>query len=376
MKYVLKPLELIAAQLTHLPVHDEENFLKLLPLLEHKTSGIEPMILKALLMQQDPVLCTNYFNLHMRKLVTMCDSLFVKETLMDKPAQASMALLTMLDSLRKAKPELMNRSIPLPKMFQAMQAPRFFVQWDDLCARWKGIPIDAAVLSLAQLPFLQFASHRQKLSWFHFIWIKKYLVALEDLDLITCANPDAALINVLAGMDFNHSLLKTHYRSILQANLTLHADRQSQLYVLNRDKKAIHQWPVLSLEPFYADTDGIKTDLTEWINVEIDFRSNFDVESFEIDGKVVIINEHKFVSHLSAEQLAFWMKTQMDHNIFVEDTVQSFAHKIAYNYATRRKGDLSPHSVLAKLYCKDPMVIKPLYEIAVAMTADLKRFIV
>ena len=331
-------------------------------------------IIHNLLLQQNQTLLHTYFTVHMQKLVELCDKLF------DLTAQNTkhfgvIALLELLDSLKKAMPALIDRSLALPKAFRIIQGTGLMGEWEAIIPRLEGIGATTELLEIAALPFNEFTALNLKLSWFHYIWLKQYLYELNTIDFDRFEpypSPVHLIHECLIKLDFNHSRFLAYCCKVIKTSTDKFEDLREQLLVLSMSKKIIRQYPMISGEPFYQKKQSIIKDLVNWIDEETDFRNVYDLNIFASIGKKVPVNPYKFIYDMTLEQLAFWKKLQYDHKVFIEDNLDSFSIKIAYNTGTKNKNELSVGSITSKLYSKDYKVISPVYELVFAMLTSIQ----
>ncbi|MEO7214935.1 hypothetical protein [Mucilaginibacter sp.] len=331
-------------------------------------------IIHNLLLQRNQTLLATYFTIHMQKLVELCDRLFDLAE-QDTAHAAVIGVLDLLGAIKRAVPTLIDRDLALPKAFRLIQGRRLREQWDELVPRLEDVGASPELLKIAVLPFEEFDSLKLKLSWFHYIWLKQYLYELENIDFTRFEpypSPVHLLNECLIRLDFNHSRLMAYCCKVIRENTDKFESPKEQLLVLSMSKKIVRQYAMISAEPFYQKKQSIVTDLCKWIEEETDFRSVYDLGVFASVGKKVPVNPYKFIYDMTIEQLAFWKKLQYDHNVYVEENLDTFSIKIAYNSSTKNREELSSRSVMSKFYTKDQKVISPVYELVIAMISVIQ----
>ena len=331
-------------------------------------------IIHNVLLQENQTLLHTYFTVHMQKLVELCDRLF--EIVEREPAHYAVTeTLDLLYAIKKAVPALIDRSLALPKAFRVIQGERLFEKWNALVPKLTDIGASPELLEIASLPFEEFKSLKLKLSWFHYIWLKQYLHELETMDFAKFEPYPSAvhlIHEILIRLDFNHARFMVYCCKVIRDSAGAFEDPKEQLLVLSMSRKIVRQLPMISAEPFYQKKQSIIKDIVNWIDEETDFRSVYDLGIFTSIGKKVPVNPYKYIYDMTLEQLAFWKKLQYDHKVYIEDNLDSFSIKIAYNSSTKNKEELSIGSITSKLYSKDYKVISPVYELVYAMLMTIQ----
>jgi hypothetical protein len=95
MNYVLKPFEKFISSVISVPA-DEAKHCLLYELLSKKTERLKRVMLRDLLSQQNGTIQVTYFNVHMQKLVVLCDQLFDYEKQHSLPNEYSLLVLNVL----------------------------------------------------------------------------------------------------------------------------------------------------------------------------------------------------------------------------------------------------------------------------------------
>jgi hypothetical protein len=366
MKYELHPLEELVSDMITGPeivATDNAAFLQ-------EVKRTEKAIIHNLLMKKSETQLRAGFTIHVQKLVELTDRIFEVCAFNDPKVTAVLGLLA---SLKKALPDLVDRNIPLPKAFRVVQGQRLKAEWDKLLPKLQEHIASPELLEIAALPFEEFTSLKIKMSWFHYTWLKQYLHELDHIDFSRFEPYPSAehlIHECLIRMDFNHSRVTGYCCKVIRDSADRYKDEE--LLVLDMSKKIVSQLAILSMESFYPKQQSLVRELCRWVDMEIEFRGAYDLAVFAAAGKKIPVNPYKFIYDMTLEQLAFWKKLQLDHKVFIEDNIDTFGIKIAYNTGTKNKDDLSAHSVISKLYSKDTKVISPVYELVVAMIAYLQ----
>jgi|GEM_PF-2761826 len=371
MKYELETLEkLVAETVAGSGDFDEKTTV----MFKDEACRTEKSIIHNLLLQQNGTLLRTYFTIHVQKLVDLCDRLFdVPEIIETHPGIN--AILDLLGALKKAVPNLIDRDIALPKAFRVTQGEVLLAEWQSLLPAFRALGFSEQLLEIAALPFDEFSSLNRKLAWFHFTWLKQYLSELRFMnfdDFEPYPSADHLLTEILIRMDFNHPRLVAYCSRGVKENANSFEGIKEQLLVFSMAKKIVKQYTMLSVEPYYQKQPGVAGGLCNWIDQEVDFMNEYDLDVFTAVGKKVPINPYKFIYDMNIEQLAFWKKLQYDHRVYVEKDLDSFSIKIAYNSSTKNKAELSAGSITSKMYTKDYRVISPVYEMVTAMMATIQ----
>jgi len=373
MKYHFNLLERTVA--TILSGITESDPTKFLPTLEKLSYACHKSLIKDILQEANEKQKTSSFNLHMRQLIMMADQLYQHDPIQAQEYCAP--LLQLIGKLKQSLPEILAPDLSLPKAFRAIQFNLFKSKLAEILLSWEAINLDPSFLDIVKLPIEEFGHSRRNFKWFHFSWSKKYLAALEELKLVNFdpkAGPEYLVMKVMIKMDFNHVRFVNYCSDFLKMRAEALVGMEEHLYMLNRAKKEIGQLHMLSNLPYYDDLRGLREELTHWLNEEITFKERFDVEQFEIEGKKVPLNRNKLVFKWKAEQLAFWEKLQLDHGIYEEPSLDVFCNKIACNFSTKHRENLSGGSIKSKLYLKEPELLEPLRNAAKRMYEDLNVF--
>ncbi|MFA6084672.1 hypothetical protein [Mucilaginibacter sp.] len=372
MKYELEKLEELVHTWTTdpaLPALNEQHYL-----FREEVWRTKKAIIHNLLLQGNQTLLQTYFTVHMQKLVELSDKIF-DITKQDTTHYSIAAILDLLGAVKKAVPALIDRDLALPKAFRIIQGKCLEIEWKQLRGRLSSIGATPELLEIAGLPFVEFTSLKLKLSWFHYVWLKQYLHELDNIDFAKYEPYPSAVHLIhecLIRLDFNHSRFMAYCCKVIRESTDQFEDPREQLLVLSMSKKIIKQYPMLSAEAFYQKKQSIIKDLIKWIDEETDFRSVYDLGIFASIGKKVPVNPYKYIYDMTLEQLAFWKKLQYDHKVFIEDNLDSFSIKIAYNSSTKNRDELSVGSITSKLYSKDYKVISPVYELVFAMLTTIQ----
>jgi hypothetical protein len=372
MKYELETLEKLVASFTTRDANLSKN--EVSKLLKNEAWKAEKAIIHNLLLQNNTTLLRTYFTVHVQKLVELCDKLYDTHGL-QKGGDEINAVLELLGALKKAVPDLIDRSIALPKAFRIIQGAIFKTEWGDFVPKLKQLRASPQLLNIAVLPIDEFISLERKLSWFHYIWLKQYLAELKNIDFSQYEpypSPEHLIHECLIQMDFNHPRFIAYCSTVIKDNADNFQELKEQLLAFNKSKKIIRQLPIISAEPFYQKQQSVIKDLCKWIDEEVDFRNLYDNGVYMSIGKKTHINPYKYVYDMTLEQLAFWKKLQYDHKVYVEDNLEKFSVKVAYNSSTKNKEILSLGSINSKFYSKDLKVIAPIFELIAAMIATIQ----
>jgi hypothetical protein len=363
MKYELPTLEeMVEASINKTAQFKEADFLA-------EAKRVERAVIASLLSQKSQTALRTGFMVHMQKLVELTDSLFEVCDFNDPKVDV---LLAVLAALKKVLPDLVDRSIALPKAFRMVQGKELMAEWDKLLPVLKEQVTSAELLEIAALPLEEFVSLKVKLSWFHYTWLKQYLSELESIDFSRFAPYPSAehlIHECLIRMDFNHSRVTGYCSRVISESADKYKDEE--LLVLDMSKKIIAQLPVLTQESFYPKQQTLVSELIRWIDKEIEFRGVYDLNVFKAVGKKIPVNPYKFIYDMTLEQLTYFKKLLHDQKVFPEDSVDQLGLKITYNCGTVNKKQVTLKSVMAKMYTKNSKVISPVGELVGEMILNL-----
>lgn len=311
-----------------------------------------------------------FYNLHMQRLVELADLVFDDVMSFE---DVNIALLALIDVTKKALPAFINRNIALPKAFRVSKYLILKETLDDLIAE-HGYKLTEEITSVLLMPLADFGDFSRKLSWFHFIWLKRYIHTLSST-LLIAEDCRAAVMELLVSMDFNGKAFITFCIQVYLEKIGDCEDRPSLDFVLHLERKALAQLPELSKESFYMDRQPIREGLDVWLDQEIRFQTEYDMNVFQENGKPMRFNMLKLRYNLTVDQLAFWQKLQYDEGLLDEPDLNVLSEKMAYNFSSASQQDISASSIKSKFYPKDSRVISPLHEKAKSMVDNLKRLL-
>src|SRR5690606_22471164 len=120
---------------------------------------------------------------------------------------------------------------------------------------------------------------------------------------------------------------------------------------LKKYRKHVQQIPLQTLLVYSTSRPPIVNELVDWIEAEIDY--GLAANPLKRTASM------KLNTTMKGSQLSFWNKLQYDHGIYEEDNLEIFSEKVAHNFTSKGKEDLSPSSIKSKLYSKDLSVIDP-----------------
>ncbi|MES2456362.1 MAG: hypothetical protein V4594_12510 [Bacteroidota bacterium] len=313
---------------------------------------------------------SSFYNLHMQRLVELSDLAYEAGS---NSATVQSALLGLMDGLKKALPTYINRDIALPKAFRAEQFVKLSSVLDSLLAGNCAL-VSNELISVLTMPLEAFGDLTRKLSWFHFIWLKRFLHSLSGmLKLEDC---QASVIRLMIAMDFNGEAFGEFCQQVYLEKVRECEDQDSLDYVLNLELKALIQLPELSRESFFPDSQPIRDSLQVWLNQEISFHAEFDGTLMQDTDKPMRLNRLKLRYNLTVDQLAFWQKLQYDSGLFDEPDLGILSEKMAYNFSSANQQEISASSIKSKFYPKDYRVISPLHLKTKSMIENLQALLV
>ena len=378
MKYLLKPIEKIVNYIINNSKNRNTDIKELKIILRSEIDRIEVLMLEELLSEYSEPIKVDYFNINMQKLSVMCDRLYAYEWKELNSSETAELILNLIVIMKDALPRLIGRESSVPRLFRIKECPSLQKEWEIVREEWDHFSLDPALLEIAHLPIDEFYTNDRKMSWFHFMWLKKYLKGLAHIDFTTLRpypKIEYFVYEHLIKMNFNHFRFAAYCEETIEHDLDTFTEKIEQIYFLNMAKKIIGQIPVLSAEPFYSGIKTVKEELFQWIDLESEFRQHTDDQLITVKYNKKHVNTHKFKFNLTVEQLAFWQKLQFDNKIYEKENLDLFCEKVAYNSSTSNQEELSPGSIKSKLYSKNISLIRPIYGILEKMMAELKLFL-
>lgn len=347
------------------------------PAFASQVALVRKMLFKKLFSTKNDTKLKALFSMSMQQLTEICDCLFEhsKRNTADPNVQC---ILELLGKLRQALPQLVDRSMALPKVFRVIQGEIFRQQWVQLLESWQEFNLSEELIEIASLPITEFAESGHKLSWFHFIWTKRYLHLAGQLDLrhfIPYSSSGHLLQELLIKLDFNHVRFTGYCFRQIQLAADGHTDKEEQIWVLKKSMTIVSQFSMLSNEPYFTYSASVSKDICDWIAAEEQFRAAYDPDFFKDTGEKQPFNEFKFQHELNIEQLSFWYKLQLDHGIFKKENLRKFCQRLSYNCATASNNHVVESSFWSKMYTKDINVIGPVYDCIKKMSAELQALL-
>lgn len=368
MEYTLVVLDNYMSD--YLVEEDGESKGLLAAAIEKQCGLVKIVLYNEIISCDNEVALLSFYNLHMQRLVELSDLVYEDDFMEDN---VSSALLALIYGLKKALPSYINRDIALPKSFRAEQYIQLKAGFDLLIAENCSI-IYEALKTVIYMPLDALGDLSRKVSWFHFIWLKRFMHPLSGM--LKSEDCQAAVISLMISMDFNGQGFGDYCKKIYLQKARDCDDQDALDYVLNLELKALVQLPELSKEPFYQEEQSIRESLKVWLNEEISFQTEFDANLFQENDKPVRLNRLKLRYKLTVDQLAFWQKLQYDGGLFDEPDLNVLSEKMAYNFSSANQLDISASSIKSKFYPKDHKIITPLYQNAEKMIEILKSLLV
>lgn len=368
MNYALADLELYIKDLLKEQQPEKRSVLENKILTE--TEKIKVSLFDQVINCEHEVSIQAFYNLHMQRLVEISDAVYTNSSSFDR---INAAILDLIYAFKRVLPGYLNRDTALPMAFRLEQSEKFKVAMEDIISlsRWGN---SSEISKLIKMPFDAFGDLDRKMSWFHFVWLKRYMKSISTL-MMGNADFQREVINLLIAMDFNSLEFFDYCKEEYQSKLQECGDRESLDFVLNLALKALSQLPHLSKEPFYPEKQDIREALKIWLEQEISFESTFDSSVLQKNGSPMRLNGMKLRYNLTVSSLSFWLKIQHDMGMFNEPDLKVFAEKSAYNFSSSGQNHLSAGSITAKFYPKEFKIISPVFEMVKKMIEELKALL-
>lgn len=319
--------------------------------LEHRLGG-------QLLALTNETQIITFLQYYLPRLVRFCDRLYELE---EDDVPNTELIIGLIEVIRSSVSQYLPETVVLPKVFREREARKLGFQWTTIAKPLAHFGIDEKLIDIIGIPVKQFASGREKATWYDYKYLKRYLSVLGEL----CEGEFTLnmLLETLIGLGLNHIRFSAYFTQQIVEGLP--PSELDAKVVLRGHRSRLSSINVYTQRSFDVFKLQIVQELEKWLDAKLD----------SLEREEIGVNPYKFISVLKGAELAFWEKLQYDHCVFEENNLDEFSEKIAYNFSTKAKDDLSPTSLKSKFYPKDKQIIRPIEELLVRMLEDVRKFL-
>jgi AcrR family transcriptional regulator len=330
-------------------------------LLKLETKRLEKAMLQQLMSMTNETQISTYLNIHLHKLVEICDRLY-------DPLRASnpdaVTILNLLEAVGKPMKCYIPNEIALPLVFSGSEVRKFEEQWKNIKNALLQKGIDSRLIEIISWPFARFAKFQAKMHWADWLYLKRYAESMDNV--INDPEMDLQwLLCRLLALDFNYTRFTAWYTASFKSGLE-GKSRDEKRRLLEMFLRSVCQSVRLVSQSFDRKKVNIMEELSKWINLELNDLNN---EKVEPGSNPMKINRLQTVL-----ELAYWEKLQYDHGLVDETSLDVLSEKIAYNYSTKGQADLSAPSIKSKFYTKDLTVIGKAEKLLEKMLDDVRQY--
>ena len=299
------------------------------------------------------------------KLVDICDILFNAENSVSPEVRV---LLDLLTEIKKVIPSEISPKLPLSKPFILLQSDPMMESCKAHAEIFREQGIEPKLITIATIPFKQFAQPVRKLYWRNFTWLKGYQEKLDTIDWenADCNSKTEALMSVLLNCDFNDDRFFIYCKRYIKQRVGSVQNKNRQLAALAECETLILEDTYYESHAFNHRRKNISEKLIDWVTKEKD----------AVRLKDSLANElYKIEFNLDVDSLALFWKHLMDHGITKLVGVDLYAKQIAATCSSKGKEEFKWETIKGKFYGKNPKYLKRVFDPLAAIIADIKRFL-
>jgi hypothetical protein len=299
------------------------------------------------------------------KLVDICDILFNSGNSVSADVSV---LLDLLTEIKKVIPSEISPKLQLPKAFIVLQSESM----DESCKVHVEIlkeqGIDPKLITIAAIPFKQFAHPVHKLYWRNFTWLKGYKEKLETIDWenADCNSKTEALISLLLNCDFNDDRFFVYCRKYILKRTSQYGTKRKRLAEFAECEKLILQDTLDEFPAHNHRRPNISKKLIDWIRIEtnaINANDSFDDDLYKIEYL------------WDVDTIALYHKYLMDHGITKKINTELYARQIAATISSIGKEEFKWETIHKRLYGKDQKSLKRIFDPLLAVVEDIRNFL-
>ncbi|MCY1501767.1 hypothetical protein D9M68_358500 [compost metagenome] len=319
---------------------------------------VEHRLTSQLLALTNETQIVTFLQFYLPRLVRICDRLYEDN---EEKAPLVEMVLALIETIRSSVPQHVPEGLVPPKIFRINEGKKFDFRWSTIVKPLLHKGIQPKLVEIIGLPVTRFGRGSEKIVWYDFKYLKRYLSVLSEL--CEADFNETMLLETLIGLGLNHSRFAGYLTGKFTDELP-NSDFEAKA-MLRAKRTRLGQVAVYTQRSFDSRKLPLVQELEKWLDARL--------ESYQKDE--IGTNPYKLVSTLKGAELAFWEKLQYDHGIFEENNLDDFSEKIAYNFSTKAKEDLSPTSIKSKFYPKDKLIIRPIEDLLVRMLDDVRKFL-
>ncbi|WP_158994171.1 hypothetical protein [Mucilaginibacter sp. L196] len=355
MNYELELLETLADWLKKQVVFNEQDVL-----IHEETKRLRKAMLKHIMTLTNDTQINTYLQIHLYKLVEICDLLYHPE---NENNFNSAATLELLIAIRQAANSFAPQDLKLPLLLRQIKCVDYAVQWININKALKDQIVDEVLIDIIAYPIENFANIKSQPKWSNDNYLSLFIGALEDIP--QNVNVDV-IIHLLIRIGYNFSRFTAYCYRWMQQKLE-GKDQEEKLKLLWVLKKEIRQHGLLNNLSFDDRRLPITEELCNWIDEE---QTSLIHQQSENPS-----NQMKINTKLKVLQLAYWEKLQYDNGVYDEANLDILSEKIAFNFSSKFQEELSAPSIKSKFYPKDRSIIEPIEKLLVKMLEEVRQFL-
>jgi AcrR family transcriptional regulator len=325
--------------------------------LDLEVTRIEHVLGAQLLALTNETQIVTFLQFYLPKLAKLSDRLYAAES---GNFVNTGRIISIIEAIRTPAVQYIPETLALPKIFRDTESKRFEFWWSTVAKPLMVKGIDTKLVEMMAVPIEQFGRSEKEV-WYDFKYIKRYLSVLTEM--VEGEFSESMLLETLIGLGFNHSRFSAYLGNWINSGLP-GSDMEAR-QVLRGHKTRLAQVNIYTQRHFDRRKMPIIQEMEKWLDAKL-----AGLEKTEIGA-----NPYKFSSSFKGAELSFWHKLQYDHGVFEENNLDEFSEKIAYNFSTKSKDDLSPTSIKSKFYPKDKLILKPIEELLLGMLEDVRKFL-
>ncbi|SEN82357.1 hypothetical protein SAMN05216436_12291 [bacterium A37T11] len=327
------------ADLTDEPIAEEVH-----PDFASEVKRLEQELPMGLAKQETEVQLRTYLAIHYDKLSALANKVYRQDW--EENAEA-LLLVELSEMLRRPVAVHLAPETSLPALLQEKESNRLRVYWRQVSHELNLLEVDEQLIELLGFPLRQFIKSARRANWQALEYLNRYLAALEECGS-QIALDELDIWETMVRINLNHARTQAWIstRISLQGK-DMGDDGRKQLLTLYKHR--FEQWMPLTAPGFDPDSPSLKETLLCWIEGELASGSQGPLQ--------LPLNTMKLRFRMNILQSAFWNKMLLDNEVYVDENLDSYAEKVAYNFSTKGQDELSAASIKSKFYGKDPAVI-------------------
>lgn len=191
----------------------------------------------------------------------------------------------------------------------------------------------------------------KEVNYYEFKYCKQYILASYDYVTIKARATELEIIDLLLELDLNSLKLFAYKIDTIISVLNQLDSTNDKINLLFENRKLINQKQSKILKPFHKDYPSIKTQVTGWIEEEIEFLSK-NLKLYAIGQPVQIENKEKtkIQTELSVAQLSYFFNILNQSGVIKQSNQRDIFRFIAENFKTKTTEQISVDSIKSRYY--------------------------